>query len=434
MSLLIVHLPPHPRWHPARVQTPASEAEASVAEVDFVFSEDGQHVDERGRVAPALLPGLRRGTTQVVAVLSECALAWHHVTLPKAPAARLRQALIGLIEERLLDEPQALHFALAPDLRPGEAGWVVATDRPWLAGQLEALARAGVDVERIVPVTSPQRPPLAHFETRDESADGYAQSGFDAAGMGPAEDPPLSLSWSHADGVLQWPLVGASAHTLTPDMFDGARCTATPAASLGAEHWLGRPLAVLSTAERWLAAAQGPWNLRQFELAARHRGVASVKQAWQTWLSPAWRPVRWGIALLVALQVVGLNVQAWQAQRHLRDLRGQMTALLRTTHPQVQAVLDAPIQMARETETLRAAAGELGDADLERLLQAAAAAWPEGLGVDELRFEAGHLTLHAAALGPPQGADLQTRLQSAGWRAEVRDGELQLWPSTGAAR
>ena len=69
MSLLIVHLPPHPRWHPARVQTPASEAEASVAEVDFVFSEDGQHVDERGRVAPALLPGLLDSYEQVYAAI-----------------------------------------------------------------------------------------------------------------------------------------------------------------------------------------------------------------------------------------------------------------------------------------------------------------------------------------------------------------------------
>lgn len=434
MSLLVVHLPPHPRWHPTRVQTPVAEAQASVAEVEFVFSEDGRQVSERGRVAPALLPGLQRGTTQVVAVLSECALAWHHVTLPKAPAARLRQALIGLIEERLLDEPQALHFALAPDLRAGDTGWVAATDRPWLAGQLEALAQAGVDIERIAPVITPQDPPVAHFETRDESADGYAQSGFDAAGIGPAEDPPLSLSWAHAEGVLQWPLVGASAHTLTPEMFDSAQCTATPAASLGAEHWLGRPVTVRSTAERWLAAAQGPWNLRQFELAPRHRGATWVKQAWQTWLSPNWRPVRWGAALLVVLQVAGLNVQAWQAQRHVRDLRTQMTTLLRTTHPQVQAVLDAPIQMTKETEALRAAAGELGDGDLERLMQAAATAWPEGLSLDELRYEAGHLTLQSAGLGPSQAATLQEQLHTAGWHAEVRDGELQLWPGSGGTR
>lgn len=432
MSLLVVHLPPHPRWHPARAVTPASEAEASVAELDFVFSEDGQTVSERGRVAPALLPGLRRGTTQVVAVLSECALAWHHVTLPKAPPARLRQALIGLIEERLLDEPQALHFALAPDLRGGDTGWVVATDRPWLAGQLDALAQAGVEIERIVPVTTPQSPPVAHFETRDESVDGYAQSGFDAAGIGPADDPPLSLSWAHADGVLQWPLIGAAAHTLGPDMLDGARCTATPAASLGAEHWLGRPVPVLSTAERWLAAAQGPWNLRQFELAARHRGAAWLKQAWQTWTSPTWRPVRWGVALLVMVQIVGLNAQAWQARRHLQDLRAQMTALMRATHPHVRAILDAPIQMARETETLRAAAGELGDGDLERLLQAAATAWPDGLGVDTVQFETGHLTLSTASLSEDLAQTAQRQLQATGWRAEGRAGELQVWP--GAAR
>lgn len=434
MSLLVLHLPPHPRWHPARGETAATEAETSVAEVDFVYSDDGRAVTERGRVAPALLPGLRRGTTQVVAVLGECALAWHRITLPKAPAARLRQALVGLMEERLLDEPQALHLALSPGLRAGDTGWVAATDRPWLAGQLDALARAGVEVDRIVPVAAPQAAPAAHFETRDESADGYAGSGFDAGGMGPAEDPPLSLTWAHAEGVLQWPLAGPGSPAVRPELLEDARCTATPAAALAAERWLGRPLAVHSSAERWLAAAHGEWDLRQFEFASRHRAAAWLKQAWLTGRSPAWRPARWGLALLVAVQIVGLNTQAWQAQRQLRTLRDQMTALLRTTHPQVRAILDAPVQMARETEALRAAAGQVDDADLERLMQAAAAVWPDGVGVDALRYEPGHLILAAAALGADQVQALQQQLRDAGWRAEARAGELQLWPGSGGAR
>jgi len=435
MSLLVVHLPPHPRWHPARAQTPVAHAAASVAELDFVYSQDGQTVTERGRAAPSVLPGLRSGTTQVVAVLSECALSWHRLLLPKAPPARLRQALIGQIEDHLLDEPQALHLALAPGLRGGDTGWVVATDRPWLAAQLEALGQAGVTIDRIVPVAAPQSPPVAHLETRDESVDGYALSGFDT-GMGPADDPPLSLTWAHADGVLQWPLVGTAAHTFRPEMLDGARCTATPAASLGAEHWLGGPVPVLNTAERWLAAARGPWNLRQFELAPRHRGAAWLRQVWQTATSPAWRPVRWGVAVLAGLQIVGLNVQAWQAQHQLRDLRSSMTQVLTSTHPQVRAILDAPIQMARETDVLRAVAGQAGDSDLERLMQAAAAAWPEGLALDGLRFEPGHLSLQAAGLGSEQASALQSRLQTAGWRAQAREGELQLWPAgpAGGAR
>lgn len=436
MSLLVLHLPPHPRWHPTRPETALADAAASVAEVDFVFSEDGQVPTERGRAAPALLPGLRRGTTQVIAVLGECALAWHRVTLPKAPAARLRQALIGLIEERLLDDPQALHFALAPGLRPGDRGWVVATDRPWLAAQLEALTTAGVEVDRIVPVAAPQSPAAVHFETRDESADGHAASGFDAGGMGPAEDPPLSLTWSHPDGVLQWPLTatGAGLQAIQPDRFEEAISTATPAASLAAERWLGRPPAVRSTAERWLDAARSDWNLRQFDFAPRHRAAATLRQAWQAWTSPSWRPVRWGVALLLVIQVVGLNVQAWQARRHLRDLRAGMDSVLRTAHPQVRAILDAPVQMTRETDALRAAAGEIGEADLERLLQAAAAGWPEGVTVDTLRYDTGHLTLEAAGLGAAQAPALQRQLQDAGWRAEAQPGSLQLWPAAGGPR
>lgn len=431
MSLLVVHLPPHPRWHPTRAETATAEASASVAEVEFVYSDDGRSVLEQGRAAPMLLPGLRRGTTQVVAVLSECALAWHRITLPKAPAARLRQALIGLIEERLLDDPQALHFALAPGLRPGDTGWIVATDRPWLAAQLEALADAGVAVDRIVPVSAPGSPATVHFETRDESADGYAASGFDAGGMGPAEDPPLSLTWSHADGVLQWPLTGTTAQSVRPERFEDAVYTATPAASHAAERWIGRPVAMRSTAERWLLASQGDWNLRQFEFAPRHRLGTVLRHAWQAWNGPTWRPVRWGLALLVLVQVVGLNVQAWQARHHLTALRAQMDSVLRSAHPQVRAILDAPVQMTRETDALRAAAGEIGDRDLERLLQTAATAWPDGVVVDTLRYEPGHLTLEAAGLGPAQATALQRQLQEAGWRSEAQPGSLALWPADG---
>ena len=52
--------------------------------------------------------------------------------------------------------------------------------------------------------------------------------------------------------------------------------------------------------------------------------------------------------------------------------RDSVDALL--THPQVRAVLDAPLQMARENDLLRASAGRPGDTDLEPLLQAAATA------------------------------------------------------------
>ena len=74
-----------------------------------------------------------------------------------------------------------------------------------------------------------------------------------------------------------------------------------------------------------------------------------------------------------------------------------MTELLRSSHPQVRSILDAPVQMQRETELLRAASGRAGAEDFETLLALAAVAWPDGQPpVQQVRFEAGRLMIAAA--------------------------------------
>jgi general secretion pathway protein L len=115
----------------------------------------------------------------------------------------------------------------------------------------------------------------------------------------------------------------------------------------------------------------------------------------RTVASPAWRPARIGLATLLALQIVGLNAWAWHQRQAIAERRMAQEDLLRSTFPNVRAVLDAPLQMRRETEVLRAAAGRAGSSDLEALLGAAASAWPQGQGpVQTLRFEPGRLTCH----------------------------------------
>ena len=101
--------------------------------------------------------------------------------------------------------------------------------------------------------------------------------------------------------------------------------------------------------------------------------------------------------------------------------------VLRATFPKAQAVLDAPLQMKRETEALRAAAGHAGDSDLEALLGAAASAWPEGQGpAQTLRFEPGRLTLLAPGWSEPQLAQFRERLRPGGWAVESSEGRISL--------
>jgi general secretion pathway protein L len=151
--------------------------------------------------------------------------------------------------------------------------------------------------------------------------------------------------------------------------------------------------------------------------------------------SPAWRPVRWGLAGLIGVQLIGLNAWAWQQRSELAERKNRMTQLLRSAHPQVRAILDAPVQMRRENESLRAAAGKAGDTDLEPMLQALASAWPDKLPVQTLRYENARLTLSAPQLGDDEVERLRTQLQPAGWRVEGNGASLTLTrASTGAAR
>jgi general secretion pathway protein L len=392
---------------------PRADAAPPPAEYSWVASADGRLPSAQGRSPVASLPR----ADSVVAVLHDSDIAWHRASVPRAPAARLRDALCGALEEQVLGEVEDQHFALAPSLSAGQTGWVAATDRGWLSALVADLERAGVPLERVVPASTPAE--------RDEPASGHFLPGP------PGREDAPRLVLSDASGVACLSAEGSLARQRLAGLPAAVRWTAHPAVAASAERWLGGQgsVAVRTDAERALAAARGPWNLRQFDLQARHRGTLALREAWRRLRSPAWRPVRWGLAALALVQLAGLNAYAWRLERQLVERRQEMTRLLQTTHPQVRAVLDAPAQMQRETERLRVDAGRPGEADFESLLGAAAAIWPQGQApVASLRFEGQRLSLAAAGWRPEQLAAARERLRPAGLAAELSEGRLHIMP------
>lgn len=406
MATLVVSIPPRPRLRAGGATPSASGATTYV----YALSNDGLGVAREGSAAASLLPK----ADSTVCVLGPADVSWHRLVCPKAPAARLSAALSGVLEEALLEDATQLHLALQPGAKGGETVWVAATDRAWLTGELAALEKAGLRIDRVVPSAWPDEPASGHFaETHD--------GGSDAGGLG------LSLTWAHSHGVANWPLQGGLARALLPQPLPpDARFTSTPAVAAPAERWLGTRVRVQSAGEHALQAARSLWNLRQFALAPRHRGMSVLREGWRRFRGSAWRPVRIGLGALVAVQLFGLNVAAWQQRSTLEARRDAMAPLLQAAHPQVRAVLDAPIQMQRETDALRAAAGKPGEADLEAALQAAALGWPAGQPVQGLSFEGGRLTLSAPGWTDPQIAAFRDALQPTGWRVEAVDGRLTL--------
>ena len=412
MSMLVILLPARP--HPAD----AGPIGPVPDDWGHVLSLDGLAVERQGRTRAAELP---RADT-VVAVVPATDVTWHQALMPKAPANRLREALGGVLEEQLLDDDDAVHLALAPKPIAGQLVWVAALNKPWLSAQLTALQAAGITVDRLAPVMAPAAAGGA-------SAHVFLHGSADDADGAPAP----WLAAADGQGSLCLPLAGGLARAKMPRWTDaGARVSATPAAAAAAEAWLGAPVSVLTEVEQALAAARSGWNLLQFDLAASTRGKRALADIARQWLSPDWRPARWGVTALVLAQVLGLNLWAWHQQRAISARKTALVQLLQATHPQVKAVLDAPLQMRSAGQQLRELAGVPGDTDFEPALAATAAAWPDGLPpAAQLRYDNGRLSLPANGWGPQQIVQLRQRLQPAGWSVDSTDGRVTLSRNAG---
>lgn len=416
MSILILQLPARSRLSADLVAAePTSSAALATKEYAYVLSVDGQTVARQGRCALSMVP---RADT-VVAVMAPTDISWHRLTVPKAPAARLRAALASLLEEALLTDPEEMHLALAPGAKAGQPAWIAACDLTWLTGQLMLLEKAKLRVDRVAPAVWPDEPATGYFHEVHEAADA---EGAQDKGLG------IILTWSTLDGVASWPLTGGLARALVPESLPPqTRFFATPQVASPAERWLGQAVTVQTQAEHLLQANRSLWNLLQFDLTPNSKGFNAVSDQWRQFLSPQWRAVRFGLAALAAAQILGLNLWAWKLDHQLKLKRAEMTSVLKQAYPQVQVILDPAVQMQRETEALRAAAGQPGDNDLEGLMSVVASAWPNETPTANLQYNGNSLTLAPPPTWGPADIDqFRNKLSTTGVKVEVSEGRLTI--------
>lgn len=373
-----------------------------------LWSSDGRKLRSQGSAPPALLPSNDELTLGVPAA----ALSWHQVTMPQGSmsgAVRLRSVLNGLLEDRLLDDPEQLHFALEPDARAGVPVWVAACNRLWLRGVVQALEGAGRRVTRIVPEFAPQPA-------------GAAPMVFAVGEPGTAQ-----LVVCDTEGVTLLPL-DAAAVALVGTLPEGMAMLAEPAVAELAESLFGRRVPIVKPAARWLQASSSPWDLAQFDLASSGRARATKKLA-ATWRGfrhgPEWRLARWGALVLVVAQLIGLNAWAWKERSALDGKRAAVNSILKQTFPSVQLVVDAPAQMTREVATLQQATGGVSSIDLEPMLGALATSLPPGRVPSAIDYSAGQLRLRGLGLQPSEASQVAATLSARGYGARS-EGDLLL--------
>lgn len=365
--------------------------------------------------------------TEILVLVPALALSWHRVTLPEGLAkqpARWLPALQGVLEDRLLDDPAQLHMALQAGWAKLPQPWVAVCDRAWLSAHLQALEQAGVQVHRIVPELSPPSDAQSAAITGLGDADSgwlwvsHTQKGVWGQPLGTSSTQPLALG-------------------LSSEELQAATVRAEPGVVEKVSRWLDTPARLMPPGQHWLDAMASEWDLAQFEMRANaqtrrlkqlHRLLDTLQH------SPAWRPARWGLLVLLATQLIGLNAWAWKTRADWQAQQNNWAHILRDTFPQTQVVVDAPLQMAQQVERLRQGSGQLGAGDLESMLAALGQALPPDLAAPrQWAYQNGQLRLQGFKPSAMQQQAVQQNLnkQAYQWRADGDDWIMSVQPTPG---
>lgn len=404
------------------IVTLAFPAATSATGYDYVLSPDGSSLSAQGHAPAALLPASPGRSNAVVAVVPARAMSWHQVTLPGTMARslrgrlagqpRLRAVLVGLLEELLLDEPDQLHFAVFPGATRDAPVWVAVCQRAWLMEALRALEVLPQRILRIVPEFAPLQGGDS-VPTADVTADGA----------------PAQLVLCTPQGVTLLPLGAAAAAWV--QQAGPVEINAEPAVAALAEQVLGRPVRAQTRGQRLLHTLHSPWNLAQFDFSATrgHRVLKELALLGASLLqAPQWRPLRWGLVLLLTTQVLGLNVLAWKEQDLLDEKRQWIHAMFTRALPEVSVVVDPPRQMERAVALLQEAAGLASGPGLVDLFMTIAEAAPGYTPPTAIELSDGELRLQGPPLAPEVVAALSSRLAAQGWLARAQGDLLVIQP------
>ena len=409
MSTLIVTLP--------------SSMPSTTTPCSVVWAEDDRTVKRHLDAPLNLLPATP--DAEIVVVVPVGQMSWHRVDLPKGTldrsffhdghAPRLRSVLDGLLEERILDEPAHLHFALEPQAQAGASTWVGACDRAWLGAWLTALEQGGRPVARIVPEIAPP--------TTEATGSTVLHV------MGTPEQAQWVFSDPHGVTILPLTHTGVALLAHAPAGDTPPQVVAEPAVAALAEQHFGGHVSLQTGAQRAVAAAQSTWDMAQFDLL-RTRGTRTRKRlstvGTDLLQAPQWKPARWAAVAVVAINLAGLQAWAWKEQSALTAKRAAIRDILTATFPDVRVVVDAPLQMARSLADLQRQSGAAASGDLETMLGLFQTLAPEIPAPSAIEFMAGELRLKVLDTSAPALATTTTKLQANGYSAIVDGDRLVL--------
>lgn len=345
---------------------------------------------------------------RTVIVIPARRVVYIETPLPPVSTAKRDALLRYAIEDKLTIDPATVHAvvlgtsaSLKPSM-PVTTHVVTAIDRAWFASVLRWLRDAGIEPAQavsaaaLIPVASGEWGVVldgAHGLAR--RADGFAYS-FDierTQTTGVPLTPPFALALA---------LKEARDHQCSPTQLTVFIDQPADAPWIAAwQRALDCPVRISARpAPRMVTSSAG--NLLAGDFAPRSTG-----NEWMAMLKPAIAAV----ALIAILQLGFTVIDAWRLDQRRRSLENEMTQVFKTAFPNAQAIVDPPLQMQRNLESMKRERG-LSSSDDVRVLIAGLTAILKSvpnLLPQRITISEGAVTLLAAVPDPQQQAALRSR-------------------------
>jgi len=364
-------------------------------------------------------------------------------TLPTRSRRKIAQALPFALEDRLLGDPETLHFAYR--IESDGSLSVAITGHERLRQWTDALAQAGIQPVTLCPATllvpwALDCWSLAFGEDEVLVRTGGA-SGF-VAPLSQTTPPTVNEasftdggSAEHAGAVFPPPLLVAA-------LQEAARAQKTPEYLVVFNAPAGFP------AESWSAQLQVPVRVEQTSVWEKQedpsaplnllQGQFEQKGQFGSSLRPYFPAA--AMLLIWILGTIGIGLgDWWKLRQQHQEYTREMTSLLLTSFPETKTVLDPAAQMQRSIDSLLARTGNRAHDLLPLLAKTAAALRADPrVRLRGVRYADQSLTLELSwpAAGSPDA--VKAALEAAGLRTEVLavtpragevDGRLRLQPA-----
>ena len=344
----------------------ATETQASFTLVDAQGQVLRTGRDVLGAVLNAVLNVVPRTSSamQIIATVPASRIVFIETPLPRISGARREALLRYAIEDKLTIDPDTIHVALLGEAQsdaqppallksnPPAARYIVAAiDRRWFGAALAWLSAAQLspravfaETELVDAAADEWAIVLGPHQRYAKRHDGFAYS-LDSGGQALSE-PPFALSLALRE-VAKPPTM----LTIYHDEASGATHAELAEWAALATHWQHK-LGIPTRLAGLITAAQSGHRLLQLKTGNLLTSEFKPRSAGAGWIQSL-RPVMWLVAGLFGLQLIFSAAEAWQLDRQRRNIELDMRQLFQATFPKATAIVDPPLQLQRNLDTLK---------------------------------------------------------------------------------